>query len=47
VDAAVRIVGREHCVTPLAEEGPQLICQPAYRRKPPSESQVTRMPESC
>jgi hypothetical protein len=38
VDTAVRIVGREHCVTPLAEKGPQLVRQLAHRRKPPSES---------
>jgi tRNA(Met) C34 N-acetyltransferase TmcA len=31
-------VGREHCVTPLAEEGPQLVRQLAHRRKPPCES---------
>src|SRR6266550_5459620 len=38
VDAAVRIVRREHCVTPLAEEGPQLVRQLAHRRDPTSES---------
>src|SRR5206468_12882022 len=36
VDAAVRIVGREHCVTPPAEEGPQLVRQLVHCRKPPS-----------
>src|SRR6185437_11842163 len=43
VDAAVRIVGREHCVTPLAEEGSQLVRQLAHRRKPPSGRNTLRM----
>src|SRR5439155_7553421 len=42
-DAAVRIVRREHCVTPLAEEGPQLVRQLAHRRKPPSGRNTLRM----
>jgi catechol 2,3-dioxygenase-like lactoylglutathione lyase family enzyme len=31
MDAAVRILGREHRATPLAEEGPHLVCHVAHR----------------